>query len=262
VSHELGVRSVEPSLPRRIEQEVVAAFAFLTRLPVGTTTATIGAGAFGLVGAAIGVLGAVGLVIVGGAAPIAAGALALAVMAVTTGALHLDGLGDTADALAVSTPEAAERARVDPRLGSAGVAAIGLVLLVDASLLGTFVERAGLVGAALACVTAACVSRVTAVLAAWSQRRRARPGGGAWLVSQLSAGATVATLTTAVLVALTSSVLAGSLAIALGALVGALAGVGAAAWLVRMRAGLDGDVLGATVELTFAAVLLAIVLVP
>jgi len=262
VNPELGVRIAERSPGRRAEAEVRAAIAFLTRLPVATTSTTIGASAFGLVGAVIGAIGALAVLVVGGAAPIAAGALAVAAMALVTGALHLDGLGDTADALAASTPEAAERARLDPRLGAAGVVAIGVALVLDASLLGALIERIGLAGAALVCVTAASASRAVVVLTAWTRRDRTRPGGGAWLVSHLTVTAVAVTTGTALLVAVVSTAVAASLAVAIGAVVGCVVGVLGATWLVRLRGGLDGDGLGATVELSFAAILLAIVLLP
>jgi adenosylcobinamide-GDP ribazoletransferase len=83
-----------------------AAVSFLTRVPVGRhlalDAADVGRGAalFPLVGAGIGA--AVGLVAVGLDAvlpPFLAAALAVAVEALLTGAIHLDALADTADAL-------------------------------------------------------------------------------------------------------------------------------------------------------------------
>ena len=47
-----------------------------------------------------------------------------------------------------------------------------------------------------------------------------------------------------------------------GAVAGSLVGLLAAIWLVRARGGLDGDALGATIELSFAAILLSTVLIP
>ena len=45
---------------------------------------------------------------------------ALAIVAILSGGLHLDGLADTSDALAAPAG-AADRARTDPRAGTAGV---------------------------------------------------------------------------------------------------------------------------------------------
>src|SRR5437773_2262695 len=85
---------------------VVAAVAFLTRLPVGRLVllggddVARGAVLFPVVGAGIGAAvggTAAGLVLVVPA--LAAAGIALTVGALLTGALHLDGLADTTDAL-------------------------------------------------------------------------------------------------------------------------------------------------------------------
>ena len=60
----------------------------------------VGAGAFGVVGAGIGLLAAVPLVLLGQPVPLVAAVLTEAVIVLVTGAVHLDGLADTADALA------------------------------------------------------------------------------------------------------------------------------------------------------------------
>src|SRR5437016_12666086 len=96
-------------MPAARARALPAAVAFLTRIPVGGGAFDIGAGAplFPLVGAAIGAA-------VGGAAyglariapPLVAAGVALGFGALLTGALHLDGLADTADALGGRTPEA------------------------------------------------------------------------------------------------------------------------------------------------------------
>ena len=66
---------------------------------------------------------------------------AIAILALSTGALHLDGLADTADALAASDPTTAERARRDPAVGAAGAAAVVLVLMLDAAALAVVGPR-------------------------------------------------------------------------------------------------------------------------
>src|SRR5918911_563188 len=89
---------------------LAAAVAFLTRIPAGGKAFDVGAGAavFPLVGAALGAA-------VGGTAygltrilpALVAAGLAVALGAVLTGALHLDGLADTADALGARSRETA-----------------------------------------------------------------------------------------------------------------------------------------------------------
>src|SRR5262245_19528103 len=114
-----------------------AAVAFLTRIPVGRRVAldgddvARGSVLFPVVGAAIGA--AVGATAAGLAhvlpALVAAG-LALALGAALTGALHLDGLADTADALG-ARGRALEAMR-DHATGAFGTVALVLDLLVKA----------------------------------------------------------------------------------------------------------------------------------
>ena len=120
-----------------------AALAFLTRIPVGVLPGRDegpGAAWFGVVGAAIGLLGAIPVLVLGTFQPWAAAVLAVAIAAIVSGALHLDGLADTADALAPPDPQRADLARRDPRTGPAGVAAVVLVLLLDVTALAVLVS--------------------------------------------------------------------------------------------------------------------------
>src|SRR5436190_12236013 len=121
-----------------------AAVGFLTRVPVGRVEAADvarGAVAFPLVGAGIGAVAAgVALLVHPPLSPAVAAALAVAATIVLTGALHLDALADTADAVGASTRERALEIMRDSRIGSYGAAAVGLDLLlrvtVVAQLLG------------------------------------------------------------------------------------------------------------------------------
>jgi adenosylcobinamide-GDP ribazoletransferase len=129
--------------PWTVLADIRAAVGFLTRLPVSVPAADgdrTGAGAFGLVGAAIGLLAAVPVVLLAPHLALPAAVLALLVNVIASGGLHLDGLADTADALAAPTPDAAERARTDPRTGAAGVAALVLDLLLAATLLKSLIH--------------------------------------------------------------------------------------------------------------------------
>ena len=98
-------------------------------------TLASGSWAFPLVGGLCGL--DVGLVLLVlhyglGLSAAAAAAVALGVAVVINGALHEDGVADTSDALAAQLGrdhEAGERARRDPRIGTAGAAALVLVLL-------------------------------------------------------------------------------------------------------------------------------------
>lgn len=239
-------------------RDLAAAVAFLTRLPISSgwlIDDRTGAPAFGLAGAAIGAVAGVPLVLFGQGHPGPAAIAALAIVAILSGGLHLDGLSDTADALAAPAG-AADRARTDPRAGTAGVAAVVLILLLDAALLaelasvGGWIAVAGLVTAAAASRSAATVAGVLA--------GPARAGGrlGAWFASRLGPTDALVAIGTTVAVAGIAA-LASSWSIGLGLLGGAAIGVAAGAVIIRLRGRLDGDGFGALIELTFAAVLAA-----
>jgi adenosylcobinamide-GDP ribazoletransferase len=113
-----------------------AAVSFLTRVPLGRvelTTEDVARGAilFPAVGAGIGAL--VGLTaegLDGLLTPFLAGAVALALEALLTGAVHLDALADAADGLGAPSRERALEVMRDPTIGSFGA----LALVVDALL--------------------------------------------------------------------------------------------------------------------------------
>ena len=107
------------------------------------------------------------------------GVLAVAVLALLTGGLHLDGLADTADGLGSRRP-AAEALAIMRRsdTGPLGVATLLLVVLIQVSALAT-VPR-GLDGAG-ALVLAVVTGRVAVLLATGAPRpgvRVGRAGGG------------------------------------------------------------------------------------
>ena len=191
--------------------------------------------------------------------------IALVVVAVTalySRGLHLDGLADTTDGLAASHDR--ERALAVMRTGDVGPngsAALVLVLLIQAVALGSLLgSGAGTVLALVALVT----SRQTLALGCWVRVPAARTSG---------LGATVArTVPTSWLAAAVAVVVA--LSAGLGRLGGAgwyagptvvLAGLLAVAVVLRIAArrlgGMTGDVLGAGVEISLAGSLLVAALV-
>jgi adenosylcobinamide-GDP ribazoletransferase len=195
-------------------------------------------------------------------------ALAVALLAVATGGLHLDGLADTADGLGSRRPadQALEIMRRSDA-GPLGVAALVLVLLVQVSALASLPRGWGGGGAgwtgAPGLVAAAVTSRVAVVLATGSPS--ARPSGfGALVAGRTSAAGRVASV-----VALLAAVVGAGLA--LGGVAAAVRGTGAAVaglavaallcWAARRRlGGMTGDVFGAIVELSTATVLVVLVL--
>ena len=242
-------------LAARVNGELSAAIALLTRLQVAGPT-TSGAGAFGIVGALLGAAGGVVVLALGHAAPLAAAALGVAVIGVLSGSLHIDGLADTADALSVGDPARADEARRDPRVGAAGIAAIFLAILVDSGLLSALIVTRGPVLAALACVVAAAGSRALAAAAPALARGRVRDAGsGAWFAAHTSAVKGAVAVGSAGLVAIAAGAVMGSAALPLGLLAGLAFATLAAEWLIRRRGALDGDAIGAVVEIAFGAIL-------
>ena len=187
-------------------ESVRAALGFLTRFPAGSRHGTVatsatGAAAFGFVGALVGAAGAVPMLLVGGLEPTVGAILAVMAVAVASGALHLDGLADTADALLVPDPARAEAARTDPATGPGGVVAVVLVLGLDVAALSALAAAAGPGIAALACIAAGSASRAVAVVASLAMRPSAAGRLGRWFAERLgTADAVIAVASTVAIV--------------------------------------------------------------
>jgi len=238
-----------------------AAAALLTRLPVhGPLVDASGAAAFPLVGAAVGAAGAAVLLLLGGTGePGIAAVGAVGIMALVSGGLHLDGLADTADALMSPDAERAEAARADPAAGSGGVVALIVILGAQVAALSSLLAAPDGPGiAAAACIGAAAVSRAVPVVGARLWRRRARGDGfGSWFATRIGAGeAALAIVVAAIVVAIAAGVV-GAVAIGLALAIGGGLGTLVLGWIVWRRDRLDGDGLGASVELTVAIALAA-----
>ena len=72
--------------------------------------------------------------------PFVAAGIALAVVVALTGALHVDALADTADAIGAGRARALEVMR-DSRIGAFGAVAVALAVLVEAGAVGGLRER-------------------------------------------------------------------------------------------------------------------------
>jgi adenosylcobinamide-GDP ribazoletransferase len=126
-----------------------SAVAFLTVIPVaakeGKPGERLGRAYFPAVGALVGALAGVAFAITTALTTTLLGAVsAVAVLAVLTGGLHLDGVADAADGL-FGRGDRTRRLEMmrDPRVGSFGAVAIGIVLLGDvAALAGMAPARA------------------------------------------------------------------------------------------------------------------------
>jgi len=220
---------------------------------------------FPLVGAVLGAAAALPLAAIAHWAPhglLVGAVLAVALLAIATRGLHLDGLADTADGLGSrAAPERAREIMAASDIGPFGVVTLVLVLLADVAALATLHD----VWAPVAALgLAAATGRVAALAAAHPRMPNARPGGFGSLVTGAAPTAVLAGWVIADLAA------GGLVAWACGAdvagwVVGqavALAVCGAFLAHVRRRiGGVTGDVYGALVELgtvlTLAAFALA-----
>jgi adenosylcobinamide-GDP ribazoletransferase len=239
--------------------DLAAGVGLLTRLPLrlpegAQARGAAAAWAWPVVGALLGgITGllALALVALGLAAPLVAG-LSLALMVVMTGALHEDGLADTADGFWGGwTPARRLEIMKDSHIGSYGVIALILSLGLRWMALSLLVS-AGLALPAL--IAAGALSR--AVMPALMHALPAAREGG------LSRAVGRVPFDTAVLAAAAGAVLA-LLALGLVALplmlVVAGAGRGVAALARGKIGGQTGDVLGAAQQLAEVAVLVTLV---
>jgi adenosylcobinamide-GDP ribazoletransferase len=237
-----------------------AAIGLLTRLPIGTRIATVpGAAAFGVVGAAAGAIAAVPLFLLAGPArePVLAAISGVAVLVLLSGAIHLDGLADTADALMAPDAGAAERARKDPAVGPGGIVAVVLILAADVAALGSIATGGRALDAAWTLIAASGLARLSPVLLVRAPRAGREPGLGAWFASNVTPlDRMLAAITAAGLIVLLAITTTNGIALAAigGVVVGLLAG-----WaVVTRRGGVDGDALGASIEIAFVSILASV----
>jgi adenosylcobinamide-GDP ribazoletransferase len=236
-----------------------AAVTLLTRVPLGNRVAVDE----GDIARSLAWLPLVGVGL-GGAVALAARALSgrldagpsavliVAAWALATGAIHLDGLADSADSLGVRERERRLAVMRDPRLGSFGVLALVFVVVLKIALVSAVLAR----GHNLWLLAIPAVARAAAsALSAGLPYARAQ-GTGAALISAGSRLERLAVaLATGIVVALACARVRGLLAIAAAALVAVVVGRLAQ----RRIGGITGDILGATIELAECAALLALV---
>jgi adenosylcobinamide-GDP ribazoletransferase len=226
-----------------LRDDLASAFALLTRLPVPGHHARGAAAAWAwpVVGAAVGALGAVAgaAALALGAAPAAAAAAVLAAQALATGALHEDGLADTADGLGGGRDRARRLAIMkDSRIGTFGTLALLLVTLARWGAVAALLAAGGALGALVA---AGALGRapMAAVMAALPNARGEGLAAATGRPPPATAAAAAGLALAIAVVAAGWTGLAMALAAALAALPVALAAH-------RRIGGQTGDVLGAT----------------
>jgi adenosylcobinamide-GDP ribazoletransferase len=237
-------------MPAASVRAAAAAVSFLTRVPLGRAAALDGAdvarGAvvFPVVGSAIGAAtGVTAVLLHPRLSPILAASVAVALSILLTGALHLDALADTADAVGASSRERALEIMRDSRIGSFGAAAIAIDLIVKVAAVAQLVDRGGAVSALIA---AGALSRAASPPLA-SLLGYPRAGGGPGSVLTGSVGL-VGALGAPLLAAVIAILVAGTTGAVLVGVVAAstvLLGLVFRAWL----GGATGDALGTATEL-------------
>jgi adenosylcobinamide-GDP ribazoletransferase len=261
--------SAEPGGAPRERASLALALAFLTILPVRVRSLDLGAAAawFPVVGALVGAVA--GGVWVGAEpllGPAAASLLALVALVVVTGALHQDGLADTADGLGVRGDRQRRLAVMrDSATGAFGVLAlIGWALLLLAALAPlTQLE------ALAALIAVGALSRWTALLhtVAAPPARADGLGAGFAVRAPVLAVASACAVATAVGAALLAEAEPGAgsagalsaLGVASAATAAALAiGLLSATAARRAVGGRTGDTIGATVAVAEVAVALVL----
>ncbi len=235
-------------------RDLMAAFGLLTRLPVPMATVRANAAwAWPLVGLAVALLaGAAGLLALGlGLPPEIAAGVVLLVQVLVTGALHEDGLADSADGL-WGGADKARRLEImkDSRIGTYGVLALGLVAGMRWQAVALLLMAQGLWPlVAAAVLSRAAMAGVMALLPPVRRDGLARSVGQPEPFMAVAAG-------------VLALVLAG-LAVGWTAILAAFAALVAAttvAMLAKARiGGQTGDILGATQQVSDLAVLLVLV---
>lgn len=231
-----------------------SAIAFLTVIPVGDASGDagerLGRAYFPAVGALLGFAAGIVLLVVSAfITPLVGAAAALAVLALVTGGLHLDGLADTADGL-FGGRDREQRLEImrDPRVGSFGAIALVLVLLMDVGALASITPAR----AFLSLVVAGALSR-WAMLWLVALLPYARPQG---LGIAAAGGHRVFDLVLGSVLAALACVLDWRNAV-IGVLLVAIVATGVAAFAKKRIGGATGDVYGATVEICQLAVFVA-----
>lgn len=245
-----------------------------TRIPSGQVSITPATARSALLLAPVAVLPLALLVVIVclsvelGVPPLVAAALALAVLAHGSRGMHLDGLADTVDGLGAGW-DRARALEVMRRgdVGPMGAAAIVLVLLVQA---GAIVALLGAGWRGALVVAFAVLASRTAAAAVCTHGQVAAEGsrlGAAFVGSVPVVGAALLTLGVSVVLALATLLAAdvgtgsGTRALLVG-LLAAPAAVGAAIVLrgraTRTLGGVNGDVIGASIEVALAVVLVVL----
>jgi adenosylcobinamide-GDP ribazoletransferase len=227
---------------------LLAAFTFLTRLPIGSgplRDEDLGRSVsfFPVVGLVLGlVLTGLASLLVGVLPSMLVGVILVAFLAALTGGLHLDGVADVFDALGGGRGDRQRMLEImrDSRIGAHGAAALCLLLVAKVVVVATAVERHDLLALMLFPMLARWAVTPAIVLHPYARQE------GLGRAFHGEAGVPEVVMATVVVSIAVSLLGFRFLAPAGGALAAALI----FSWWLRVRlGGLTGDVYGATIEL-------------
>lgn len=244
---------------RGLITELGTGLAFLTRFPArgaagGDASLARAAWTFPIIGTLVGAVGALAywFAAMVGLHPFVAATLAVAATMLATGALHEDGLADTADGFgAGGSRERKLEIMRDSRIGTYGVAALALCILLKVGALASLVAPA-LVMPALIAPHAAARATLPAFMRMVPPARTDGLAADAGLPS-LASAAIAAALGAAVLLLCLGPIAA------LAAILLLVAAAACMAWLAKRQiGGQTGDVLGALEQAGEVLVLLAV----
>jgi adenosylcobinamide-GDP ribazoletransferase len=255
---------------KTISRSIVHTLGFLSRLPLpahwyGGTNESLQdhAFAFPLAGAILGAIGAIALLIASGLGlpPLAVALITFMVLALITGALHEDGLGDTADGFfGGSTQSRRLEIMKDSHIGTfAAITLIGSIGL-KTIFLSAIIEKLGAQSACVAIIGIEAASRA-AMMALWNRLPSVRSGG---LSDKIGAPSTEATQTAliigAAILAICFISIVGIAPYLLGLLLASLTLWGFAKLCLNKIGGQTGDVLGASQQITVVTLLMTLVI--
>jgi adenosylcobinamide-GDP ribazoletransferase len=201
-----------------------------------------------------------------GAGPLVGAVLAVAVLALLSRGLHLDGLADLADGLGSGRPaEAALDIMRKSDIGPLGVVTLVFAVLIQVTALAHAESTGGMARGAAAVVTALVTSRLAITWACRSGVPAARPGGLGAMVAGTVRPVVALSQTVLVLVASVGAVLLWN-QVGWTLPLAALLGLGSAFALeqhaVRRLGGVTGDVLGALAEVATTVALVVATMGP
>jgi adenosylcobinamide-GDP ribazoletransferase len=254
-------------IARRAARDIRANLAFFTRLPLANREAAAPdwgrvAWAAPLAGAIAGSMGALALAAAQALAlpPLVAATLAVAALALTTGALHEDGLADVADGFGGGTTRDAKLAIMrDSRIGAFGAVALILALLLRVEALAALLRQGE--GEAIAALVLAGAAARACALAPLARLAPARADGAGASAGRLDSSVMVAAAISAVAVAFATGLARLGVVEALfSCALAAASAWGICALAKRQIGGQTGDVAGAAAQLGEISALCALLI--